>query len=70
MQPQKRSFTVRVPIELYLQLGQIAQDEGTDVNATVNRLIRMGLGERESLLLLLNRILNSTEAKEILSEAA
>src|SRR3546814_10359952 len=50
VQPQKRSFTVRVPIELYLHLGQIPQDEGTDVNAVVKRLLKLGLGQCESLL--------------------
>ncbi|SKB62302.1 hypothetical protein [Sphingopyxis flava] len=59
MNPEKRSFTVRVPIDLYLRLGQIAQSEGTDVNATVNRLILLGLGERESLMSLLQRLVNT-----------
>ncbi len=64
MLPQKRSFTVRVPLELYLQLGQIAQSEGSDVNALVNRLIKMGLGERESLLTLIQRLVNAEVTRE------
>lgn len=64
MLAQKRSFTVRVPLELYLQLGQIAQTEGSDVNALVNRLIRMGLGERESLLTLIQRLVNAEVSRE------
>lgn len=64
MLPQKRSFTVRVPLELYLQLGQIAQSEGSDVNALVNRLIKMGLGERESLLTLIQRLVNAEVSRE------
>jgi hypothetical protein len=70
MPAEKRSFTIRVDIELYLKLGQIAQSEGLDINAVVNRLIKLGLGERESMLALLNRIIQSDDAKEILSAAA
>lgn len=60
----KRSFTIRVEHELYLKLGGIAQDEGTDMNATVNRLLLLGLGERESLLTLLQRLVNTEIARD------
>jgi predicted HicB family RNase H-like nuclease len=38
-----RSFTVRVPEELYIKLGDLADAEGVYVNTKVNELIRLGL---------------------------
>lgn len=39
-----RSFTVRVPYEIYLQICDIAQRDGKKLNTKVNELIQIGLG--------------------------
>lgn len=40
-----RSFTVRVPEELYVKLGDLADADGVFVNTKVNELIRLGLAK-------------------------
>lgn len=40
----RRSFTVRLPVDRYLEIMAIAQKEGCDVNRVVARLIDAGLG--------------------------
>ncbi len=57
-----RSFTVRVPIPLYLKMGQLAQDEGSNLNQKVNQLLTLGLGEHVSLDAALRRLLVSQVA--------
>ena len=52
-----RSFTVRIPIAMYLQIGQMAQDEGSNINAKVNQLLKLGLGEHISLEAALRKLL-------------
>lgn len=52
-----RSFTVRVPIPLYLEMGQLAQDEGTNLNQKVNQLLTLGMGKHVSLDAALKRLL-------------
>jgi len=52
-----RSFTVRIPIEMYLQIGQLAQAEGSNINAKVNQLLKLGLGEHISLDAALRKLL-------------
>lgn len=44
-----RSFTVRVALPLYLQIAQLAQDEGTNLNKKVTQLIQLGMGKHISL---------------------
>lgn len=55
-----RSFTVRIPIPLYLELGQLAQDEGTNLNQKVNQLLSLGMGKHVSLDAALKRLLVTT----------
>lgn len=52
-----RSFTVRIPIPLYLEIGQLAQDEDSNINAKVNQLLLLGLGKHVSLDAALRRLL-------------
>jgi hypothetical protein len=40
-----RSFTVRVPYEVYLNICDQAQLEGKKLNTKVNELISLGLGK-------------------------
>lgn len=58
-----RSFTVRVPESLYGRIGDMANAEGVFVNAKVNQLLILGLGEHISLDAALARLL----AKEVTS---
>lgn len=44
-----QSFTVRVPVAVYLEMGQLAQDEGTNLNKKVNQLLLLGLDKHISL---------------------
>jgi hypothetical protein len=61
-----RSFTVRVPISLYLEMGQLAQDEETNLNAKVNQLLLLGMGKHVSLDSALRRLLvGSMTEKEV-----
>lgn len=54
---QHRSFTVRVPLALYLQMGKLAQDEGGNMNKKVNQLLLLGLGKHISLDSALRRLI-------------
>jgi len=44
-----RSFTIRVPTDLYLKIANEAQNDGVYLNQKANQLIRLGLGEHISL---------------------
>ena len=45
-EPKPRSFTIRVPMPLYVRLSDMAKAEGTDLNKKVNALILLALGEQ------------------------
>lgn len=59
-----RSFTVRVPIATYLQMGQLAQDEGTNLNHKVNQLLLLGMGKHVSLDAALRRMVTNAVTAE------
>jgi len=44
-----QSFTIRVPISVYLELAKLAQDEGSNLNRKVNQVLILGLGHHISL---------------------
>lgn len=46
---EHRSFTVRVPLSLYVRIGDLASADGVFVNQKVNQLIRLGMGEHVNL---------------------
>jgi hypothetical protein len=52
-----RSFTVRIPLSLYLEIGQLAQDEESNINAKVNQLLLLGLDKHISLDAALRRLM-------------
>lgn len=61
MSSQKfRSFTIRVPTDLYLLLATTAQGDGVPLNQKANQLLRMGLGQHISLDEALRRLLINT----------
>jgi hypothetical protein len=61
-----RSFTVRVPREMYTELAELAQADGQNLNAKVNQLLRLGMGKHVSLdqalrLLLIKAVVETEE---------
>jgi len=44
-----RSFTVRVPMSLYLRLAEMAQADGVFINQKANQLLRLGMGQHINL---------------------
>lgn len=52
-----RSFTVRIPESLYGRIGDMANAEKVFLNAKVNQLLVLGLGEHISLDAALARLL-------------
>lgn len=44
-----RSFTVRVPMDTYLQLCELAQGENVYLNKKVNQLLQIGMGKHVKL---------------------
>jgi hypothetical protein len=44
-----RSFTVRVPAELYLEICECSTEDDVPINVKVNQLIKLGLGKQVSL---------------------
>ena len=56
-----RTTSIRLPLELYLDIATIANNEKATMNATVIRLIGAGLEGRDNLLSLLKTLLNTVE---------
>lgn len=52
-----RSFTVRMPIETYLEVASLALAEEVPMNNKVNQLVRLGLGKHISLDQAIKRLL-------------
>jgi len=59
-----RSFTVRVPLDLYIEIGDLARSEGSCVNKKVNQLIRLGMDKHISLDAALARLLRERVLEE------
>jgi hypothetical protein len=62
-----RSFTLRVPIDFYLELATKAQTEDIALNQLANRLLRLGMDKHISLdsalrALLLDRVVQMDPA--------
>lgn len=57
MTSSRRALSIRVPTDTYCVVATLAQEEGVDLNAKLNDLIRMGLGEHKSLTQALHSIL-------------
>lgn len=56
-----RSFTVRVPYEVYLTICDLAQAESKKINTKVNELLNLGIGKAINL----NGVLASMLATKI-----
>lgn len=59
-----RSFTIRVPAEVYLEISDVAQANAQPINTTVNHLLRLGLGKDVDL----NATLRTMVARMIAEE--
>lgn len=55
-----RSFTIRVPDDLYLEMAEAAQSDDVPLNHKANQLLRLGLGKHISLDLAVRRLLMRT----------
>ena len=40
-----RSFTVRIPVDLYIEIAELARKDGVSINHKVGQFIRLGMGE-------------------------
>lgn len=54
---QFRSFTVRVPMSLYIEMSNQASKDKMHLNGKANELLRLGLGERINLNKALNDLI-------------
>lgn len=52
-----RSFTIRVPQDMYLRICECANADDMAINVKVNQLLRLGLGEHVNLNETLARML-------------
>lgn len=59
-----RSFTIRVPDDLYLEMAEAAQADEVPLNKKANDLLRLGLGKHISLDTALRNLMKS----QIISE--
>lgn len=60
-----RSFTIRLPIDLYLETASVAQADGLTLNAKLNQLLMLGLGKHISLDAALARLLMKTVTEPV-----
>lgn len=59
-----RSFTVRLPMARYLQITEMARKNKANINATVNQLLELGLGEQVNLDEALSRLVKRLVAED------
>ena len=59
-----RSFTVRVPMSLYVRMSNLAQAEGLFLNKKANQLLLLGLGEHIKLDDVLMRLIKTNIPEE------
>lgn len=62
-----RSFTIRVPDDLYLEMAEAALADEVPLNQKANQLLRLGLGKHVSLDIALRRML---QGKVLTTETA
>ena len=62
-----RSFTIRVPDELYLEMAEAAQADDLPLNQKANQLLRLGLGKHISLQEAIAKLLTGRIVEEPLN---
>lgn len=40
-----RSFTIRIPLSLYVEIAELAREDDVSINVKVGQFIRLGMGE-------------------------
>lgn len=65
MSKKFRSFTIRVPDEVYLEMATAAQSDEVPLNQKANQLIKLGLGKHISLDQALRQLLGRTMTGEV-----
>ena len=58
-----RAFSVRLPMSIYLRVAEMAQNDGVNLNAKINQLIRLGLDGKINLDDALRNLLIRAEAQ-------
>lgn len=64
MPESHRSFTIRVPLQRYLEMSDLARKDNTNLNAKVNELLTLGLGRNVSLEDAISRFVKREVIKE------
>jgi hypothetical protein len=64
MAQSHRSFTIRVPLERYIEMSDLAKADNTNLNAKVNELLTLGLGRNVSLEEAIARLLKREVSKD------
>jgi hypothetical protein len=59
-----RSFTVRVPQSLYIQMGSLAASDKMFLNQKVNQLLKLGMGQHVNVEDMLVRLLRTKITEE------
>lgn len=59
-----RSFTIRVPMSRYIEIGELANKDNTHMNGKVNELLTLGLGRHVKLEQELVKLLKRQMAEE------
>lgn len=59
-----RSFTLRVPQSLYIELAELARAEGVFINQKANQLIKLGMGREVNLNEAVLKLLRSASEDE------
>lgn len=62
--PRHRSFTVRIPTDLYFEVANVATADSECLNVTVNKLLKLGLGKHVDLTTVLQRMIIRAAAEE------
>lgn len=60
-----RSFTIRVPSDLYLQICEVSAAEDVPINVKVNHLLRLGLDKHIDLNATLAKMLMRVMVEEV-----
>lgn len=66
-----RSFTLRVPVDFYLKMGSIAQEEDVPLNHVANRLLKLGMNrdmdiQKHARLQLIDQVTTDPELRAAL----
>ena len=64
MSTEFRSFTIRVPIELYMEISDAARADGVFLTHKATQLLRIGLNAETNMSYLLARLIKEEKINE------